>query len=89
MLMIAIREVSDRRATLALAGDVVGAWVEELRGACDRFLATGAALGLDLGEVGFIDRAGLALFRELHARGVRVRRCSPFVAEQLRDIAAC
>jgi hypothetical protein len=89
MLMIAIRDVTDRRATLALAGDVVGAWVEELRAACDRLLATGTELVLDLGQVGFIDRPGVALFRELRGRGVRVRDCSPFVAEQLREVAPC
>ena len=88
MLMIATRNVTTDRVTLVLEGGVIGPWVDELRLACNRALGTHGALTLDLGGVGFIDRAGLALFRELGDRSVRVTNCSPFVAEQLREIAA-
>jgi ABC-type transporter Mla MlaB component len=86
--MIATREITVDRVTLALEGGVIGPWVDELRRACDRALGTHGALTLDLGGVGFIDRAGLSLFRALQDRPVRVTNCSPFVAEQLREIVA-
>jgi len=89
VLMIATRDVTEDRMTLVLEGGVLGPWVDELRHACDRAFGTHGALTLDLGAVGFIDRAGLALFRELEGRRVRVTNCSPFVAEQLRGIVAC
>jgi ABC-type transporter Mla MlaB component len=87
--MIATRDVTNDRTTLVLEGGVLGPWVDELRQACDRALGTHGALTLDVGAVGFIDHAGLALFRELEGRHVRVTNCSPFVAEQLRGIVAC
>jgi hypothetical protein len=86
--MIATRDVTTERVTLVLEGGVIGPWVDELRVACDRALGTHGALTLDLRGVGFIDRAGLALFRELEGRPVRVTNCTPFVAEQLREIVA-
>ena len=87
--MIATRDVTKAQATLVLEGEVLGPWVDELRRTCDRALASHGVVTLDLGAVGFIDRAGLALFRELEGRTVRVTNCSPFVAEQLRGIVAC
>jgi len=88
VLMIATRDVTTDGVTLVLEGGVIGPWVDELRLACDQALRTHGALTLHLGGVGFIDRAGLALFRELEGRPVRVTNCSPFVAEQLREIVA-
>lgn len=89
MLMIAKQELTKDRVTLVLEGGVLGPWVDELRCACNQALEQCATLTLDLGAVGFIDRAGLALFRELEGRRVRVTNCSPFVAEQLKGIVAC
>jgi ABC-type transporter Mla MlaB component len=86
--MIATRDETPDRMTLVLEGGVLGPWVDELRRACDRALAGHRALTLDLGAVGFIDHAGLAFFRELDRRHVRLTNCSPFVAEQLRGVLA-
>ena len=44
-------------------------------------------LVLDFAEGSFIDADGVALFRELTARRVLVTNCSPFVAEQLKEVA--
>jgi ABC-type transporter Mla MlaB component len=70
--------------TLRLAGRVRGPWVEELRRSCERLLATGRTLRLDLTEVSFIDLDGIALCHRLQERNVAFLHCSPFVAEQLR-----
>jgi len=76
--------------SLRLEGKVSGPWVEELRRACDEILgsnAHGDGLVLDLADVSFIGADGLSLFRELTARRVVVTKCSPFVAEQLKEVA--
>jgi anti-anti-sigma regulatory factor len=76
---------------LRLEGHVRGPWVEELRRACEQILGRNGRhenrLVLDLTEVSFIDAAGVTLFRELTARRVTVTNCSPFVAEQLKEVA--
>lgn len=78
----------DTATTLRLAGRITGLWVDELRAACDA--AAGIdPLTLDLSEVSFIDRSGLALLRDLLARGVRFTNCPLFAAEQLREGASC
>jgi len=78
-------------ALLRLEGQVRGPWVEELRRACEHVLGEnghcGNRLVLDLAGVSFIDADGVALIRELTSRLVRVTSCSPFVAEQLKEVA--
>ena len=65
MLKIAIIETSGQAVTLRLEGRVIGPWVEELRRSCERALDRGGRLTLDLAHVSFIDRDGIALFRDL------------------------
>lgn len=68
---------------LHLEGQIIGPWVDELRRTCDGLMGNGA-IALDLAHVSFVERRGLDLLRALAARGVRLRRCSAFVAEQLK-----
>jgi len=86
MLKIAIIETSGQAVTLRLEGRVIGPWVEELRRSCEGALGRGGRLTLDLAHVSFIDRHGIALFQDLGDRRVALRNCSPFVAEQLREV---
>jgi hypothetical protein len=72
--------------TLRLEGRVAGQWVDELRRSCAEALGTGRELVLDLTSVSFIGRDGLALIGELPRNRVRIERCSPFVAEQLKRV---
>jgi hypothetical protein len=69
---------------LRLEGQVKGPWVEKLRRLCDQCLATRNALALDLTEVSFLDRGGVALCRRLQDRHVALLHCSPFIVEQLK-----
>ena len=92
MLRITRGESQDSSSILLrLEGDVRGRWVEELRRACDE--ATRCSHGpahrlvLDLGDVLFIDANGVALFQELAARPTHFANCSPFIAEQLKEVA--
>ena len=69
---------------MRLAGRVIGPWVEELKRSCERVLATGAGLTLDLSDVWFVDREGVRVMKSLRDRHVRVQNGSSFVAEQLK-----
>ena len=87
MLKITRCESADHtKVTLQLAGQVIGPWVQALQQSCDQEMGTGSALELDLREVSFIDRAGLALCRTLKNQQITIRHCSPFVAEQLKSL---
>ena len=70
--------------TVRAEGQVIGAWVEELRRSCERVLAAEARLVVDLAGVSFADRGGVELLRGLSGRGATVVNCSVFVAEQLK-----
>jgi ABC-type transporter Mla MlaB component len=84
MLKISCSESGDNAQTLRLEGHVSGPWVEELRGVCERLLAQGQQLTLDLAGVSFLDLDGITLVRGLAARHVALFNRSPFVAEQFR-----
>jgi ABC-type transporter Mla MlaB component len=84
MLRITDGNLSNEAATLHLEGEVMGPWVLELRRSCERWLASGHSLILDLAEVSFIDRNGIALFQELMSRQVKLINCSPFLIEQFK-----
>ena len=92
MLKITCTESGDRDCVLLrLEGDVRAQWVDELRRACDEALPASTRatrqLVLDLRDVLFIDARGVALFQELSAQSAQFTNCSPFVAEQLKEVA--
>lgn len=89
MLRIATLETPGDGATLSLEGRVIGPWVDELRQSCERILATGASLTLDLSEVAFVERSGVRLLQNLVDGGVTVVNCPAFVCEQLRALSRC
>ena len=84
MLRISINESEGNVVTLRLEGQIVGAWISELDGACERMLTAGRKVTLDLGDVSLIDRPGLTLLASLSQHAVALVRCSPFQEEQLR-----
>ena len=90
MLRISQTSTTESQVTLQLEGEISGQWVEELRRECVRALSGAAADGrhlvLNLAGVSSVDAAGLALFRELSARRVVIRNCSPYVAELLKNL---
>jgi hypothetical protein len=89
MLRIATLETPGNGATLSLEGRVIGPWVDELRQSCERILATGASLTLDLSEVAFVERSGVRLLQNLVDGGVTVVNCPAFVCEQLKALSRC
>ncbi len=83
MLKIEVAERPREWVTVHLEGSLVGAWVDEVRRACEPFLGNGADLTLDFTRVSFVDHDGVALCRELRRGHASLRNCSPFVKEQI------
>lgn len=68
---------------LAVEGHLVGDHIEEIRSACEPFLAAGTGLVIDVEGIGYADSKGLALLRDLNARGAELQGCSAFLREML------
>lgn len=75
---------SAESAVLRLHGRLVGPWVATLAAACEAVLTPARRLTLDLADVAFVDREGVALLQRLRRRAVTLSNCSAFVCEQLR-----
>ena len=84
MLKIETVRNAGRTVMLVLEGRLIGAWVDELRLVCERAQSGQTGIAVDLAGVAFVDRAGVALLRELADHHARLFNCSPFVAEQLK-----
>ena len=84
MLRISTNEPEGNVVTLRLEGQIVGAWTSELGEECERMLAAGHKVVLDLENVSLIDRRALTLLASLSRQAVVLVRCSPFQEEQLR-----
>jgi anti-anti-sigma regulatory factor len=68
--------------TFRATGRLTGPWVAEFERALSNH-PTGVPVVIDLTEVSFVDRAGIALLKMLRIRPQVQLRCSAFVAEQL------
>ena len=85
MLKISIREAPGEPVTMRLDGQVSARWVKLLRQTCDAHLKRGARVTLDLQNVSFADREGVALLQTMANRGVEILNSLPFIAEQIRE----
>jgi anti-anti-sigma regulatory factor len=75
---------------LRLEGQIVGAWVDELKQACEDCRSADhdrSPLILDLREVSFLDAEAIALLRQLVTGGASLTNYSVFLAEQLKEVA--
>ncbi len=85
MLRISENGSSDETTTLRLEGQMIGQGVVEVEKVCELCLAAGRKLTLDLTDVSFVDRSGIALLQDLTRREVTLVNCSPFLKEQLKE----
>ena len=86
MLRVTVIESSESAVILRVEGRITGAWVQELRSACEAHNFTDdVQVSLELAEVSFADAAGIELLKELRSRGVGLERTNPFMAEQLKN----
>lgn len=82
MLRIERVDEGSGKTTVRATGRLAGPWVAELEKALPDH-APDAPVVIDLTEVSFVDRAGIALLRMLRSRSQVNLRCSAFVAEQI------
>jgi len=85
MLRISVNEVVGEGVTLCLDGQVAGRWVKLLQKTCEAELKKGARVTIDLRNVSFADRDGIALLRSLTDCRVELLNALPFIAEQIRN----
>jgi hypothetical protein len=71
------------QATLLLEGNLLKEWIEELQQALAEARSDGAAVGLDLSGLRFVDAEGARFLRACRKRGVSLLGASPFVSALL------
>lgn len=71
--------------TLKVEGKLTRQSVGELAKACIPHLGRPADLLLDFSSLAFVDDAGIKVVQDLIRRSVRVRGCSPLVANLLKE----
>jgi ABC-type transporter Mla MlaB component len=86
MLRISAIEAAGGTVTLRLDGQVTGRWVMLLQRTCEAELKKGARVTIDLKNVSFADRDGIALLRSLTDCRVELLNPLPFIAEQIRKV---
>jgi anti-anti-sigma regulatory factor len=84
MLRISQKENAHGCVALRLEGELAGPWVTEVGRVCSGIVNGEQPLSIDMKEVTFVDREGVRLLSNLLAQTVELKRCSPFLCEQLR-----
>jgi hypothetical protein len=83
MLRISRIESSAGDVILRLEGKLIGPWVSELKSCCAIVCQEGHRLSLDMTDVLFADRTGLALLRTLQESDVVLTDCPALISEEL------
>jgi hypothetical protein len=84
MLKISQINSGNHLLILRLEGRIAGPWVAEMKSACEKILGERTPLKLELADVIYADRDGVAALAGLQSRGVLLADCSSFLAEQLK-----
>lgn len=87
MVKISELPTANGNKVVKLEGQVVGTSVTEVETFCRRFLEKEGSLTIDVGEVLYLDRNGVNLFKDLLARQVKLVNCNAFLTELLRSTA--
>jgi anti-anti-sigma regulatory factor len=86
MLKISTIERMYGTLKIRIDGQISGEGVELLLKTCKAYLEEGLKLSVDLENVSFVDREGIATIRKLKKRKVEFTSASPFIAEQIRKL---
>lgn len=84
MLRISTTETTAEEVKLRIDGQISGRWVKLLQKTCEGQLARELGVTIDLRNVSFVDREGIALLRRLARRQVEFVNALPFIAEQMK-----
>ena len=82
MLRISVNNAPGEVITLILDGQLTGRWVKLLK-STHALQAKSGRVAIDLKNVSFADRQGVALLRSLIDSRVEMRNVMPFMAEQI------
>ena len=85
MLKITPLRMTQDELVLGLEGKLIGAWVDELRGAVSNSSVKARNIQFDLSRVSYVDSTGQQLLKDLVHQGVVMHRATPFVKEMLRE----
>ena len=84
MLKISTIKGMGDKVTIRIDGQISGEWIKLLQKTCKSHLEKGLQLNVDLRNVSFVDREGIAMLRKLSEYKVEFLNASPFIAEQMR-----
>jgi hypothetical protein len=73
------------RVTLQVEGELVSAWVDLMDNECQRLLATGQMLQIDLECVTYLDSRAVLRLRALKGAGADLVRCPPLIETMLAE----
>ena len=85
MLRISVIKSTGETVTLHLDGQVTGRWAKLLKRMCEVQLKKDVRIAIELRNVSFADRDGIALLRNLTERQVKILNALPFIAEQISN----
>lgn len=84
MLKISTIESLYGTKKIRIDGQLTGEGVELLQQTCREYLDQGLQLSVDLQNVSFVDRDGIATIRNLKEQEVAFTNAPPFIVEQIR-----
>jgi ABC-type transporter Mla MlaB component len=84
MLRISTIETTGEKVKIQIDGQLSAEWVKLLRKMCETHLEKGLQVSIDLRNVSFADRDGIAILQKLSNYNVEFFNASPFLAEQIR-----
>jgi anti-anti-sigma regulatory factor len=84
MLKISTIESTEELVKIRIDGQISGEGVKLLQSTCKAHLEQGLKLSVDLQNVSFVDRDGIAVLRKLQQRKVEFLNTSLFITEQIR-----
>jgi anti-anti-sigma regulatory factor len=84
MLKISTIESTEEMVKIRIDGQISGEGVKLLQKTCKAHLEKSLKLSIDLQNVSFVDRDGIAGLRKLKQYKVEFLNAPPFIAEQIR-----
>lgn len=83
-MRIDMRSGQNPEGILQVSGRLIDAWVADFEATCLQRLRTGMSLTVDLGELIFVDAAGIKAVRRLVRQGVEFTGGTAFIRQRLK-----
>jgi hypothetical protein len=83
MLKITELERKEASVVLKVEGRVAAEWITEFETTCNKELADGLMLTLDMQDVRFVERSAIPILQRMVDRNVEFVKCSPLLSRQI------